>query len=528
MPQVPIYQTQVREQALQGGFQRAPDVSSDLMRTGQALQQVGAAVNDMDLRDARMKADQLDATITTEWMKWDAENRNKYRGSNVDGYGPAAEQWWKTAAETYGKDVDPRTRQLASPTLIRKQGTALANVAQFIGAEKDRHADESAAASITSTIQFGVTTGDVVGAAEQVRGQVAAVGARKGWTTEQVQAEQLKNLSALHLAQITKLASLDADKAMTYYQGVKGEVLAQNQPRIEEVLKGESDNQFATKFGAENADKPLAEQLKMASEITDPKRREKTLQQVKLNHAAVKEAQAEQERQASDQAWQLVGQGKRVPEAILAQMDGKGRVQLQEHLQARADRLAKQGTAPVKTDPTTLARIYDMARDNPEEFKKIPLVSLTNRVGVSDMEQVARLQRDLGKPDKEKDVATTTQLLGTYTGGWKPEKRAKFQSAAFDELARFEKEKGRPANFEEKRKVLDRLVLDGEVLSGSIFLPDPNKQYFEATLEERKRFSPTIEASDRKLIRTALEAEGIKNPTEAQVLERFKLAKGIK
>lgn len=528
MPQVPVYQPQVREQALQGGFQRAPDVSSDLARAGQGLQSLGVAFAREAERDSQAKADEIDAAITSEWLKWDAENRGKYRGQNVDAYRPAAEEWWKKASETYGKDLDPRTKALASNSLIRKQGTALANVTQFVGQEKERHADEAVSASITSTIQFGVTTGDVAGAAEQVRTQVAQVGARKGWTTEQVQAEQLKNLSALHLAQITKLASMDAEQASAYYQTNKAEVVAANQPRVEEILKGEGDNQFATKFAAENANLPLAEQLSKASEITDPQRRAKTLQQVKLNHAAVKEAQAEQERAASDQAWQLVGQGKRVPEAILSQMDGRNRVQLQDYLQTRAERFAKQGNAAVKTDPVTLAKIYDMARDNPEEFRKLPLVSLTNAVGGSDLEQIARLQRDLSKPDKEKDVATTTQLLGTYTGGWKPEKRAKFQSAAFDELARFEKEKGRPANFEEKRKVLDRLVLDGEVLSGSIFLPDPNKQYFEATAEERKRFAPTITSDDRKLIRTALEAEGIKNPTEAQVLERFKLAKGIK
>lgn len=529
MATVPIYTPQVREQALQGGMMRAPDVSTDTLRAGQALAAVGGAINDMDLRDAKAKADQLDATVTTEWMKWDAENRNKFRGENVGAYEAAAAEWWKKAGETFGKDVDPRTRALASPTLMRKQGTALANVTQFVGAEKERHADDAASASITSTIQFGITTGDVAGAAEQVRGQVAAVGARKGWTTEQVQAEQLKNLSALHLAQITKMAEQDPVKAQEYYQANKAEVMASNQPRVEEVLRKEADNQFATKFAAENAGKPLAEQIKMAGEITDPERRSKALQQVKLNHAAVKEAQAEQERAASDQAWQMVGQGKRVPEAILSQMDGRNRVQLQDYLQTRAERLSKQGAgATVKTDPATLAKIYDMARDNPDEFRKIPLVSLTNAVGGSDLEQIARLQRDMSKPDKEKDVATTTQLMGTYTGGWKPEKRAKFQSAAFDELAQFEKEKGRPANFEEKRKLLDRLALDGEVLSGSIFLPDPNKKMFEATPEERKRFAPTISSDDRKMIRTALEAEGTKNPTEAQVMERFKLAKGIK
>lgn len=529
MPQVPIYQPQVREQALQGGMQRAPDVGSDLMRAGQGMAAIGTALNDMDLRDAKAKADQLDATVTTEWMKWDAENRNKFRGENVGAYEAAAQEWWKKAGETYGKDVDARTRSLASPTLIRKQGTALAGVAQFVGTEKERHADDMAAASITTTIQFGVTTGDVAGAAEQVRQQVAATGARKGWTTEQVQAEQLKNLSALHLAQITKLASRDADKAQEYYQANKAEVMASNQPRIEEVLKGEGDNQFAMKFAAANAPKPLAEQLKLAGEIPDPMRREKVIKEVKLNHAAVKEAEAEKERVASDQAWQLVGQGKRVPEAILAQMDGKGRVQLQEHLQARAERLSKQGTAPVKTDPVALAKVLDLQRDNPDEFKKLRMESLTNHVSTSDMEQIARLQRDMLKPDKERDVATTMTLLSAADGALKtPEKRDAFKLAALDELNRFEKEKGRPPSYEEKRKIIDRMLLDGEVLSGHWYMNDPNKKYYEATPDERKRFAPEITSDNRKLIRAALESEGIKNPTEAQVLERFKLAKGIK
>lgn len=527
MPQVPIIQgPQVRSAPLEGGFQRQVDVSSDLQRAGQGMMALGSAVGMQAQRDAVARADQVDAEITSGWLKWDAENRNKYRGENVGGYEQAAQEWWKQAADTYGKDLDPQAKQLASRALVRKQGTAMANVLQFVGAEKERHADDMASASINSTIQFGVTTGDVAGAAQQVRDQVATMGARKGWTTEQVQAEQLRNLSSLHLAQITKLASLDATKAAEYYQANKSEVAAQNQPRVEEILKGEGDNQAAQQFAAQHADKPLAEQLKLAGEITDPARREKVIREVKLNHAAVREAEAEKERQASDQAWQLVGQGKRVPEAILAQMDGKGRVQLQEHLQARAERLAKGAT--VKTNPMALAKVYDMMRDDPEGFKKLRMATLTEAFAPNDIEQVARIQRDMLKPDKEKDVATTSQLLGTYVGGWKPEKKAHFEAAAYDELARFEKEKGRPANYEEKKKVFDRLMIDGEVLSGSWWQNDPNKKFYEATPEERKRFSPAITSDDRRLVKAALQAEGVKDPTDEQIVQRFKLAKGIK
>lgn len=470
MPQVPIYNgQQVRQQALEGGLQRAPDVSSDLMRAGQGLTSLGAAAGHLAETEARTKADQIDATITTEWMKWDAENRNKFRGQNADAYAPAAQEWWKNAAETYGKDLDPRAKQLASGTLTRKQGTAMANVAQFTGAEKERHADDTASASITSTIQFGVTTGDVAGAAEQVRGQVAAMGARKGWTTEQVQAEQLKNLSALHLAQITKLASLDATKAQEYYQANKAEVGAQNQPRIEEVLKGEGDNQFAMKFAADNAAKPLAEQLKLAGEVTDPMRREKVIKEVKLNHAAVREAEAEKERQASDQAWQMVGQGKRVPEAVLSQMDGKGRVQLQEHLQARAERLAK-GT-PVKTDPKT----YIDLRERLARGEQVDLRSYTEKLGQQDIERLLDLQTAKPKDSKQDSMISDHERINSALVGLGIDQHKKPEAAKpiIDEIDRriraTSAAKGdKQLTPEEKQKVVDSVVLD-KVYTGTFF-----------------------------------------------------------
>lgn len=529
MPRVPTSNgPQLQVQALNPVRQQNIDVSSGGRALGQAFGQASDDLDRMALREDQTRADQADAQITSAWLKWDAESRNKFRGQNTDGYEPAAQEWWAKAAESYGKDLSPRARQLASASLVRKQGSALANVVQFVGAEKERFADESASASIATTIQFGVTSGDVAGASQQVREQVDMIGARKGWTTEQVQTERLKNLSALHLAQITKLAEGNAEAAQKYYDENKAEVGFGQQARIEQVLKAEVDNQFAAQFAAQQATLPLTEQLAKAGEITDPERRKKALTEIKNNHAMAKEAQQAREKEFSDQAWQLVGQGRRVPEAILSAMDGKERVQLQEHLRASVERRATAGNKPVKTNPEALARVYDMMRDDPEGFKNLRMVTLTNTFSPSDIEQVSRVQRDMLKPDEEKDVATTTQLMGTYTGGWKPEKKAAFGQAFLDELNRYKKEKGKPASYEEKRKIGDRMVLEGEVLSGSVFLPDPNKKFYEATPEERARFAPTITSNDRKLVRNALEAEGVKNPTEAQVIERFKLAKGIK
>lgn len=527
MPQVPVYgDTQVRTDALRPVMQRTPDVSSGARALAQGLGDVGETIDRIDLRNAQAKASETEAKITSDWLQWDAENRNKFRGANADGYAPAAEEWWKKAAEAAGQELSPRAKTLASQSLRSKQIQAMGNVLSFSTAEKERHADETYSADVATTIQFGVTSGDVAGTAQQIREKAAVVGARKGWTTEQVQAEAGKNLSAMHLAQITKLASTDATAAQAYYDTNKGEVNFAQQARVEEVLKGEMDNQFATQEAARLADKPLSEQLAEAAKITDPQRREKTITQMRNNHALVKAAEQEAQGRAADQAWQLFAQGRKIPEAILSQMDGKERAQLQESQRTRAERLA--AGRQVKTNPVNLAKVYDMMRDDPEGFKKLKMGSLTESFSTTDIEQIARIQRDMLKPDTAKDVATTTQLMSTYTGGWKAEKKAGFESAAYDELHREEKAKGRPLNYEEKKKVLDRLILSGEVLSGSVFLPDPNKQFYEATPEERSRFAPAITSQDRKLVRNALIAEGNPNPTEAQVLERFKLAKGIR
>ena len=527
MPKVPVYGgPQIERQAVNPTRMQTPDVSSGLQAVARGLGEVSEGFDKIALRDDQTKAFETEAQITQEWLKWDSQARQQFRGANVDGYEAAAQQWWKDSADTYGKDLNPRAKALASRGLMGKQNQALGNVLQFTSTEKERHADEAANANIASTIQFGVTSGEVASAAEQVRGLVVAQGARKGWTTEQVQDATQRNLSNLHVAHLAKLAESNAEAAQTYFTQNRGEISFAQQGKIEEAIKGEADNQFSRKFAADVAAKPLSEQLAEAGKITDPQRRDKALREVKLNHALVKEAQAQVESQASDNAWQMVGKGQRVPEMVLAQMNGKERVQLQDYLKTRAERVAS--GAQVKTNPSDLASVYDLMRDDPAAFKKLRMVALTNHIAPNDIEQIARIQRDMLKPDREKDVATSSQLLGTYTGGWTPEKKAAFSSSFYDELDRFEKEKGRPANYKEKREIGDRLMLDGEVMSGKWYADDPNKKLYETTPDERQRFAPTISTGDRALIVKALQAEGVAQPTDEQINARFKLAKGIK
>jgi hypothetical protein len=463
MPQVPVYgERQVRSQALEPVFQQTPDVSSGLNAVAKGLGVAAEVADRIDLRDQHAAASNVERQITAEWLKWDAspEGRAKYRGENADGYTAAAEAWWEKAREAYGKDLNPRAAAIASPGLANKRLSAMANVQQFQAGEKERHADQVYEADVATTIQFGVTSGDVESTARQIREKAAVLGARKGYSTEQVQAEVNKNLSAMHIAQISKLVEQPggATVAQMYYEANKGEINFAQQNNVEKILKAEVDNQFATQFAAKVATQPLADQIKAAGEIKDPAQREKSITQIKLNHALVAEARRETEQKFSDQAWQLVGQGKRVPEAILAGMDGRDRVQLQEHLRTKAERLA--AGKPVKTDWAT----YITLREKLAAGEKIDLRAYTEKIGPGQLEQLLDIQTKVTKPGKVPEVATAEQQIATYTnslklGGEKnATKRGQFVGAAQDMFNEHLKRSGKDPDFDERQKILDKLT----------------------------------------------------------------------
>ena len=237
MPRVPLSSgPELRATPQQGGYRENIDVSAPARQLGQALGRVGENLSREALREAETRSNTADTETAGHWLAKDAELRRQYQGANVDQYQVEAAKWWKDKADSLSTDLDPLTKSMVSKTLGRRQAAALGQVAQHVEVQKERHADEVAQANIDTTIQFGVTSGDVVGAANRVRQLAAEVGARKGWNTDQVLAEQGKNLSALHLAQISKLAESDPTAAQAYYQANKDEVAFAQQPRVEQVL----------------------------------------------------------------------------------------------------------------------------------------------------------------------------------------------------------------------------------------------------------------------------------------------------
>ena len=526
MPRVPLSDgPQLQVAPAQGGYLPTPDVSSGTRALAQGLGAVAEVADRKATRDAETAAFNANAAITAEWLQFDADARTKYRGTNVDQYEPAAAKFWQDAAERHAKNLDPMAQQLASKALVQKRTEALASGLRFVEGEKERNFDSSAQAAKAMEIQLGVTTGDVESARERVRGVNAAQAARKGWTPEMLAAENTRDLSTLHFAHIAKLAETDAGAAKSYYEANRAEVDATRQASIEKVLKAETDNQFAEQFAAKVAAKPLEEQLAAAGDIKDPHQREKALTRIKQNATLVKEAQAERERKFSDQAWQMVGKGQRVPEALLSQMDGRERVQLQEFLRQRAEH--NMAAKAIKTDPAVHAQLWEMMVRDPEGFKKERLQAYGMKLSGEDLEQLYTKQRELLNPKNEKEVLTfqnrmTARLeqLGINTGQGDEKKRGAFRAAAQSEIDAYTARYGKQPDAKAETEILDRLMIE----SDSWFGPS---RYFEATPDQRGTFVPKITDADRAAITAGFKQRGVAKPSEEQILRAFKAMKGL-
>lgn len=484
MPQVPLYNSpQIAEQGLRTPQASAPDVSAGTRALGKAFGDVGEAAFRMADRDAEAEANKIDTEVTAGWLAWDAQARKQYQGQNVDEYQAKAAEWWDKARKDKGETISPLARERVGTALGRKYNQAMASVLGYVGSEKERFADQQSEAAAQTTIDFALDTGDTAGASERVRQLVAEKGARKGWTTELVQDDQQRLLGRLHLSYISQLAETDATKARQYYDANKTEIpgAARARARVEQVLKGEGDNQFATQFAAQQSGKPLSEQLQAAGEITDPQRREKTIQQVRNNHALVEQAKREQEGAASDQAWQMVGKGQRVPESVLMQMDGHGRVQLQDYLRERAKQAAA-GTQP-KTDWV----LYLETRDKLAAGENVDLRPLATRIAGPQLEQLVDIKTKRNPSGKTPEVATSEQQISTYLNRLriKDEDKGQFVSQAYAEFNDVLKRTGKEPGFDDRQAILDKLTT--EVVTDRGMLWDTKKEGYKLTPAERAK-----------------------------------------
>jgi hypothetical protein len=445
MATVPIYEPRVRTEALRPAFQNTPDVSSGSRALAQGLGQAADAIDRIAERDAQTKAFDAESKITAEWLQWDGKARAQYRGENVDGYEPAAQDWWKKASADHGKDLDPRARALVNKSLSGKQLQALGSVAAFTNAEKERHADDVYAADMASTIRFALNSGGVDAAVPQITGKAAARAARKGWTTEQLQQETVAQLSALHVGAMRGLIQAgNADAAAQYFEAHRETMTEQAKAAMQGAVKESSENSLAeSAAGAVWQDlgpKALNDPVKlfdMEQQLrerlrSNPETTKKAIDGLRQRSQAFNAQQAEVKAANTSKVWGMLDSGANLRDVTrsdawlaLAEAD---RRDIRRSLEAEQATRAQRQAAEAARDFTTLQR---------NEHRQL-LVNGGEYLTASDPEVLSSMSRAQVEALRGRfGLEGTKHLLNKWEGLQKPGKliEARFDKEDFDQVA---------------------------------------------------------------------------------------------
>lgn len=261
MPRVPMYDgPQVRDAPLQPVFQNTPDTSSGLTAIARGLGQVSEAADRIAQRQAVDDAFKLETALKGDWLETDTQLRKKYRGDNTAGYLDEVKKFWRDAPTKYGANSNALVKNLVGKSLSVYQNQAIGSASNYINGEQEKALDGNYAANQTLSTQAAVrdvspTNAEAVAAATlpTLNKSVAAYGAMKGWSTEQVQAEQLRWASNYYVEATANLMNTSPSAAGNYLKAHRGDIDGKAYAALTERLKTVNDAQAA--FGA--ADKVI-------------------------------------------------------------------------------------------------------------------------------------------------------------------------------------------------------------------------------------------------------------------------------
>lgn len=350
-----------------------------------------------------------------------------------------------------------------------------------------------------------------------------------GYEADSAQRQQLilKATNSIHGQAIQ--AAIDGqnyDNARDYLQRYGNEMTPETFRTATKALEiGSSDAKeqtIADKIWAESGGN-IAAALQKARTTLSGKEEDQVVARLKVFDSEKTTIVARAQAEAKDKAWRVyteTGDVKKVPASILAGMDGADLASLQRT--AKADLDAKLKGTEVKTDPNTYYQLTQEAMRNPD-FKdptKFDLRKYFDRLSPGDRNHFINLQRTIGTKNEAPEAVTTQQQISATIKqlGLKDTQAGIFTAEANKALFAAQTQKGGKLDQAERQRVIDGLVLQGEVLTGSWYRPDPNMYRFEARARgEEGKFKPEFTDAQRNKARDALIRNGVSSPTKAQI-----------
>ena len=215
--------------------------------------------------------------------------------------------------------------------------------------------------------------------------------------------------------------------------------------------------------------------------------------------------------QAQDTAWDIfnrTGSLAKIPATVQAAMDPQHWAALKNTARVQAE------GQTVKTDPNIYYALTLASATDPN-FKGEDLRKYADKLSPTDFKHFVDLQGKANKPGEGEQIATVTQQKDSIVKALelKGSDVGLFHQAADRALVAEQARLGRAPTFEERQRILDRLVLEGTT-PGVIW--NSSTRAFKAQAEG-KPFTPVWNDAQKRNATAALQRQGVKNPTPQQV-----------
>lgn len=508
MPTVPTYDNNVQQTRALPNAQQSSIASPELFagmtqagnmnKVAQGLNNFGAIIQKRE--EELDTATALNAEVATReaYMQFQTEARTR-RGLAADGLAKDAEKWWEETARKATEKMTPNQQRLYVERLRGVRLSTLESLSQYQDAQVRAAKQEGALASIDSSIKLALDDPNNAGLASEamrtIQITVSKLAAENGDTPEKAQMDMLKYTSQYHSGMLQNMIDGNPERAREYMNKYGAQMLPAARGQFDKSLEVAERNVkvFGEVSTAMSTAKSETEALSMVREkfANDADGMKLAVLEVKTRYKEQEEAQQQAQKQAYDRAWTIAveqGKGRRGVDAqTWSMLTPQQRDSIEDELYQRTERvLVANDRAETKREKQDNIAAWDnyyairqQARDNPQAFMNRNLREDFRMIPKEKREELIDLQAK--KPDELKEITTLDGQISLTVGALGIEKteKYKFESVVRDAVLAEQKKQGKPLNQEARQKIIDRMVIDGEVPGGAWYRNDKEGRAFE-------------------------------------------------
>lgn len=549
MPRVPAYDAQVEARPLPGFRQESVATPAllggaydSVAQASKGLSDFGAGVSavayNMQERENARVVQGLEAVRIEKMIANEADIRQNRQGEKAKNVTVDVKDWWDKAAEEDAPALtNDAQRELYKRRISAHRNQSLKNVSSFEAQQNEHAADLDHVANNKAQIDAAAASTapeDIAIAKMRLLKNNEFYAWRKGLPAGKdgqpgvLDVMNKEDLTRLHESVIRNMVNDRPAEAQVYFEENKKEIAGGRYDELSKLLKTGAIRVTAQGFTdtARKSGMTETEALKEARSKYEGETEHAVVQEIRTRYGEDAAIKRQSQHDAADAAYGIVaktGKLSDVPATVLEAMDGQARYALQERVK---------GKMP-ETDWNKYSELREMARTKPEDFLALDLRSYDPYLGKAEREGLLDLKDRLSKPAAQHDVATLENQLGNAHDlmKWKAsdkEKKGRFDTAVQSAVRNEEKLTGKRLDYDARQKVIDRLLISGDIngpwYQGGL---GGTRQFYEVLgTPDAEKFVPDVPSVERKKIVDALTRAG-KPVTDAEVVRLYKRKVGL-